>query len=67
MRLTFRPRERLPGAPGNSGVPTEHRKALVFSGMLRSVDDWPLAKILEQISGGKPRPVAVDLVLQGST
>lgn len=27
--------------------------------MMRSVDDWPLAKILIQISGGKPRSVAV--------
>jgi hypothetical protein len=27
---------------------------------MRSVDDWPLAKILFQISGGKPRSVAVD-------
>ena len=27
--------------------------------MMRSVDDWPLAKILFQISGGKPRSVAV--------
>jgi hypothetical protein len=26
---------------------------------MRSVDDWPLAKILYQISGGKPRRVAV--------
>lgn len=24
------------------------------------MDDWPLAKILIQISGGKPRPVSVD-------
>ena len=24
------------------------------------MDDWPLAKILNQISGGKPRAVAVD-------
>lgn len=28
--------------------------------LLRSVDDWPLAKILIQISGGKPWSVAVD-------
>jgi len=27
---------------------------------MRSVDDWPLAKILYQISGGKLRSVAVD-------
>ena len=27
---------------------------------MRSVDDWPLAKILFQISGGKPWSVAVD-------
>jgi hypothetical protein len=27
---------------------------------MRSVDDWPLAKILYQISGGKPGSVAVD-------
>jgi hypothetical protein len=26
----------------------------VVSVMMRSVDDWPLAKILHQISGGKP-------------
>jgi hypothetical protein len=44
--FTFRLRQRLSGAPGNLGVPTEHRKALFFSGMLRSVDDWLLAMIL---------------------
>jgi hypothetical protein len=26
---------------------------------MRSVDDWPLAKIFHQISGGKPRSVSV--------
>ena len=36
------------------------RKTCVLSVWMRSVDDWPLAKILIQISGGKPRSVAVD-------
>lgn len=30
-----------------------------FSGILRSVDDWPMAKILDQISGGKLKLVTV--------
>ena len=34
--------------------------SLGVSVRMRSVDDWPLAKILIQISGGKPRWVAVD-------
>jgi len=39
---------------------TETRDALSASVRMRSVDDWPLAKILIQISGGKPESVAVD-------
>lgn len=38
---------------------TEIRDALSASVRMRSVDDWPLAKILDQISGGKPGSVAV--------
>ena len=34
-------------------------KTCVLGVWMRSVDDWPLAKILIQISGGKPRLVAV--------
>jgi hypothetical protein len=49
-----------PGFVKNLGSLTEHRKTRVVSGRLRSVDDWPLAKISYQISGGKPRPVTVD-------
>jgi hypothetical protein len=51
--------------PWSFGGPNRTPKGAAFSGMLRSVDDWPLAKILKQISGGKPRPVAVNL--SGST
>ena len=39
---------------------TEIRDASSASVRMRSVDDWPLAKILYQISGGKPESVAVD-------
>ena len=39
---------------------TEIRDALSASVRMRSVDDWPLAKILIQISGGKPGSVTVD-------
>lgn len=59
MILTFRSGERLDGPPDSDGGPTEHQKVYLL-GMLRSVDDWPLAKTLKQIPGGKPRPVAVD-------
>jgi hypothetical protein len=38
---------------------TEIRDALSASVRMRSVDDWPLATILCQISGGKPGSVAV--------
>ena len=44
--LTLRLGERLYGPPDSDGGPTEHRSALFRSGMLRSVDDWPLAKTL---------------------
>ena len=37
----------------------ETPEASVFRVWMRSVDDWPLAKILNQISGGKPRRVTV--------
>jgi hypothetical protein len=33
-----------------------------FSGLLRSVDDWPMAKILNQISGGKLKSVSVGVI-----
>jgi hypothetical protein len=52
-----------------SGLPPEpcerrgidrHPRCYSASVRMRSVDDWPLAKILIQISGGKPESVAVD-------
>lgn len=36
------------------------RKTCALLVWMRSVDDWPLVKILKQMSGGKPRPVAVE-------
>ena len=45
--------------PWSPGGTNRTPKGTVFSGMMRSVDDWPLAKILIQISGGKPRSVTV--------
>ena len=45
---------------GRVGRCPKLQKPLLPLVWMRSVDDWPLAKILNQISGGKPRAVAVD-------
>jgi hypothetical protein len=48
----------LPESFWDDGKP-KSETPLCDSVMMRSVDDWPLAKILFQISGGKPRSVTV--------
>jgi hypothetical protein len=59
--MTFRLWQRSSGSPGQLGVANRTPKDYRRWGVLRSVDDWPLAKILNQISGGKPGSVAVGL------
>lgn len=48
--------------PGNGHEEvTENRDVFNDSVIMRSVDDWPLAKILNKISGGKLRSASVNL------